>query len=132
MSERATSTFTIDAWDARPYDERDGTTLSRTRVTKTFHGDLQGTSTAELLMAVTAVEGSAAYVGFERIEGTLQGRAGSFVLHHSATGARGAQSASWTIVPDSGAGELARISGEARIDVAPDGTHTLILDYHLA
>jgi hypothetical protein len=132
MSERATSTFTIDTWDAMPYDERDGITLSRTRVTKTFHGDLEGRSTAELLMAVTAVEGSAAYVGFERIEGKVGGRSGSFVLHHNATGARGAQSASWTIMPDSGTGELAGIGGEARIEIAPDGGHSLILDYDLS
>jgi hypothetical protein len=128
MSTRATGTFTIVTWDATPYDEQDGISLSRTRVTKTFTGDIQGTSTAELLMA-QAPEGSAAYVGMERIVGTVNGRAGSFVLHHSATADRGAQSASWTVVPDSGTGELRGIRGQARIDNTSDGGHTFTFDY---
>lgn len=130
MSIRATSMFDIDSWDGTPYDERDGVALSRTRVTKTFHGDIEGKSTAELLMA-GAQEGSAAYVGFERIEGRLHGRSGSFILHHSATMSHDAQSASWTVVPDSGTGELRSLRGEAKIINEPDGGHTFTLDYDL-
>lgn len=130
MSTRATGTFAIDTWDAQPYNERDGISLSRTRVTKTFRGDFEGESTAELLMA-SAPNGSAAYVGFERITGRLHGRAGSFVLHHTAAMSAGTQSASWTILPESGTGELAGLRGEAKIVVEPDGGHTFILDYEL-
>src|SRR5215469_15153007 len=130
MTTRATGTFTIETWDATPYDEQDDISLSRTRVTKTFTGEIQGTSTAELLMA-QAPEGSAAYVGMERIVGAVNGRAGSFVLHHSATADRGAQSASWTVVPDSGTGKLRGIRGQARIDITSDGGHTFTLDYDL-
>ncbi|HEX6817796.1 MAG TPA: DUF3224 domain-containing protein [Ktedonobacterales bacterium] len=130
MKKSATCAFTIDSWKAEPYDERDGIALSRTRVTKTFTGDLAGSSTAELLMAMAPHE-SAAYVGFERIECTLNGRSGSFILHHSATGKRGKQTASWTIVPDTGTGDLEGIRGEAQILIAPDGSHTLVLDYEI-
>lgn len=130
MTSRATGTFTIDSWDQQPYDERDGVSLSRTRVTKTFRGDFEGTSTAELLMA-SAPHDSAAYVGFERITGRLHGRAGSFVLHHNATMSAGTRSASWTILPESGTGELAGLRGEAKIVVEPDGGHTFMLDYEL-
>ncbi len=126
----ATGTFVIDSWEATPYDEQDGVNLSRTRVTKTFHGDVEGHSTAELLMA-GAQDGSAAYVGFERIAGSIQGRTGSFVLHHSATMTRATQSATWTIVPDSGTGELRTLRGEAAIINEPDGGHTFTLDYEL-
>lgn len=130
MIQHATCAFIIDSWKAEPYDDRDGVALSRTRVTKTFTGDLAGTSAAELLMA-TAPHESAAYVGFERIEGSLHGRQGSFVLHHSASADGGKQTASWTIVPDSGTGELAGIQGAASILIAPDGGHTLELAYEL-
>src|SRR5579884_3223617 len=130
MSEHATSTFAIDDWKQETYDERDGITLGRARVAKTFSGDLAGTSTAELLLAQTSA-GPAAYVGLERVEGTLHGRAGSFVLHHSATAAGGTQTGSWTIVPGSGTGELAGIRGAAQILIARDGTHTLELAYEL-
>jgi hypothetical protein len=128
--QHATCAFIIDSWKSEPYDDRDGVALSRTRVTKTFTGDLSGTSAAELLMA-SAPHESSAYVGFERIEGSLHGRQGSFVLHHSASADGGKQTASWTIVPDSGTGELAGIQGAARILIAPDGGHTLELAYEI-
>jgi len=129
VSTRATGTFTIDSWDAQPYDERDGAKLFRTRVTKTFQGEFEGRSTAELRMA--RAEHDSAYVGFERIEGRLHGRAGTFVLHHTASSSRGARSASWRIVPDSGTGELLGVRGEAVIGDGPDGGHTFTLDYDL-
>ncbi|MGZ3636684.1 MAG: DUF3224 domain-containing protein, partial [Ktedonobacterales bacterium] len=65
------------------------------------------------------------------IEGHLHGRSGSFVLHHSATMTRDASSTSWTVVPDSGTGELRSLRGEARIVNEPDGGHTFTLDYEL-
>ena len=83
MTLHATSAFTITGWEPETIDDRDGVSLTRTKVTKTFTGDLEGTSVAELLMA-GAPNDSAAYVGFERIEGKLNGRAGSFILHHNA------------------------------------------------
>jgi hypothetical protein len=57
----------LDSWDSEPYDEREGASLARTRITKTFTGDLEGTSTAETLMARGQVEDSAAYVGHARL-----------------------------------------------------------------
>ncbi|MBA2475563.1 MAG: DUF3224 domain-containing protein [Actinobacteria bacterium] len=126
----AAGRFDIDSWDDEPYDERDGVKLTRTRVTKTFHGDVEGESTAELLMAF-AQDGSAAYVGFERIVGSVHGRSGSFVLHHSATTSSAGSSASWSVVPDSGTGDLRTLSGEATIANEPAGGHTFELDYEL-
>src|SRR4051794_38883845 len=130
MPLHATSAFTITGWEPTPIDDRDSVSLTLTRVTKTFTGDLEGTSVAELLMA-GAPNDSAAYVGFERIEGKLNGRTGSFILHHNAVSARGEQSATWTIMADSGTGELQGISGAAQIVIEPDGGHILLLDYDL-
>lgn len=131
MSPQATGTFEIEVWDEQPYDEHEDTKLTRTHVTKSFHSDIQGTSTAELLMAYGAVEGSAAYTGFERIVGSVNGRSGGFVLHHTATASRAARSAMWSVVPDSGTGELRGLSGEARIGAGSDEGHTFTLDYEL-
>ncbi|HEX2728555.1 MAG TPA: DUF3224 domain-containing protein [Rubrobacteraceae bacterium] len=131
MSTHAAGTFEIETWDEKPYDEQDGTKLTRTHLTKTFHGDIEGTSTAEMLMAYGAVDGSAAYTGFERVTASVHGRSGSFVLHHSATTARGALSSSLSVVPDSGTGDLRGLRGEARISNEPDGGHSFSLDYIL-
>ncbi|MEV4182353.1 DUF3224 domain-containing protein [Streptosporangium canum] len=127
---RATGTFSIDSWDAQPYDEAEGAALSRVHVTKTFDGDLLGTSTTDIITAVAPVESSAAYAGFERFIGTAHGRKGTFVLHHTATSHAGESSLSWTILPDSGTGELAGIRGGGQI-VNDDGAHSFHLDYEL-
>ncbi|MEO7803747.1 MAG: DUF3224 domain-containing protein [Actinomycetota bacterium] len=126
----ATSDFVIDSWDEEPYDEQDGSKLTRTRITKTFSGEVEGTSTAEALMAY-AQDGSVAYVGFERIVGAVGGLKGSFVLHHSATMSKAGQSTSWSVVPDSGSGELVGLVGRAEIAKSPDGQHIFTLDYEV-
>lgn len=79
MSTRVTGTFEIVTWEEKTYDAQAGTKLTRTHLTKTFHGDVEGTSAAEMLMAYGAVEGSAAYTGFERVTASIHGRSGSFV-----------------------------------------------------
>ncbi|MFI7491058.1 DUF3224 domain-containing protein [Micromonospora echinaurantiaca] len=132
MSERAAGGFTLDSWNEEPYDEAGGGTLAEAWISKSFTGDLVGTSVTRILMCRTPVESSAAYVGFERFTGTLAGRRGSFVLHHTAgsdteTGSR----LSWTVVPDSATDELRGLRGGGQIVVGPDGGHTYQLDYLL-
>jgi hypothetical protein len=127
----ATATFDIDAWDETPWDDGVGAKLSRARVKKTFHGDIEGTSVAELLLAYAQDTGSRAYVGFERIVGTVNGRTGSFVMHHTATASGLGHAVSWSIVPDTGTGGLERILGEAQIVTMRGGGHSMTLDYEL-
>jgi hypothetical protein len=83
-------------------------------------------------MMAYAHEGSAAYVGVERVTGRVNGRSGSFLYLHSATASGDGQPASWSVVPDSGTGELQGLRGQARIDILPDGGHVFTLDYELA
>ena len=129
MSTHAAGTFEIESWDEQPYEEQDGTRLTRTRLTKIFSGDVEGESAAELLMAYGSEEGSAAYVGLERVTGSVHGRPGSFVLRHSATMERGEGKSSLDVVPGSGTGELRGLRGEASISVEPGGGHSFTLDY---
>ena len=128
----ASGTFDIDSWDEQPWDEGRGARLTRTRVTKTFHGEIEATSVAELLMAYAEETASRAYVGFERITGRVGDRIGSFVLHHTATASLAGQAVSWSIVPDTGTGGLEGITGEAQIVIDPKtGGHSITLDYDL-
>ena len=99
-------------------------------ISKTLHGDLEGTSQGDMLAANTTVEGSAAYVAIERITGTLAGRTGSFVLQHSGTMTRGAPHLLVTVVPDSGTGDLAGLTGTFGIIIA-DGKHSYDFEYSL-
>lgn len=130
MAIHAIAPFDITAWEPEEYDDQDDVKLTRTHVEKAFRGDLEGRSTAELLMA-GAPGGSAAYVGVERITGRLNGRSGSFVLIHDASMSSEGQSLSLTIMRGSGTGELRGIHGTGDITIAPDGSHTFTLDYDL-
>lgn len=96
-----------------------------------YQGDLQGESRTEYLMVYRA-DGSASYTGLERIEGTLNGRSGSFVIQGSGVYDPGAKTASTDsiIVEGSGTGELASIRGKARC-VSTHENIPLIIDYEL-
>ena len=132
MSGSADGTFTIDSWDEETDEAGAGATLARARVTKTFTGDLAGTSTTDLLLCRTQVDTSAAYVGFERFTGVLAGRSGTFVLHHSATSDASGATLTWSVVPDSGTGDLRHPRGQGQITVDAGGGHAYTLDYDLA
>jgi hypothetical protein len=105
--------------------------LGRMSLDKRFHGALEAISTGEMLSFSSTVAGSAGYVAMETVQGTLDGRAGSFVLQHSSTMTRGEPTQSITVVPDSGTGALAGLAGRMLIDIAPGGAHAYRFDYAL-
>ena len=102
--------------------------LGRTSFDKRLHGDLEGTSKGEMLSALTSVQGSAAYVAIERVNGALDGRRGSFVLQHTGTMARGALQLTVAVVPDSGTGQLVGLTGKMAIQI-DGGKHSYDLEY---
>lgn len=110
--------------------EHEEPTLGRMTIDKQFMGDLDAVSKGQMLAAMTPTEGSAGYVAMERVQGTLHGRAGSFVLQHSGTMDRGGGALTITVVPDSGDGELAGLRGTMNIIVA-DGEHRYEFEYTL-
>jgi Protein of unknown function (DUF3224) len=105
--------------------------LGRLSLDKRFHGALEATSTGEMLSFRGAVAGSAGYVAMEAVRGTLDGRAGSFVLQHSSTMTRGEPRQSITVVPDSGTDALVGLSGRMVVEIAPGGAHGYRFDYTL-
>ena len=123
-------TFEVKLVPLPAYDTAEGSTLGRMSIDKRFHGPLEATSVGEMLAAMTAVPGSAGYVALERVTGTLGGRAGSFVLQHSGTMTRGVPGLVVTVVPDSGTGDLAGLTGTLGIEVA-GGQHHYTFEYDL-
>ena len=114
-----------------PFLEQDGVTLNRNVVRKEFAGDMTGTSEAQMLAAFTATPGSAGYVAIEHFTGSVAGKSGSFVLQHSGVMDKGDAQLTVTIVPDSGSGELAGISGTMTLD-NDEGRHSYVLEYEIA
>ncbi len=121
--------FRTAAFDDKPPHERAGVRLARAHITKTFHGDLAGTSETDIITVYS--EHPAAYAGIERFDGMLHGRKGGFVLQHNAGGANGVPWMTWKIVETTGTGELAGIHGEGQIIIGPEGGHSYTLDYQL-
>ena len=137
MSQHAEGSFEVRM---TPLTEEDGepeavaegaAALGRMALAKQFHGDLEASGRGQMLTAMSGVAGSAGYVAIERVTGRLHGRSGSFVLQHSGTMDRGAPSLAIGVVPDSGTGELAGLSGSLKINIV-EGQHRYAFDYTLA
>jgi Protein of unknown function (DUF3224) len=127
----ASGPFEVRLTSEREGDPEKGVTLGRVSIDKQFSGDLEATSRGEMLTAMSEVEGSAGYVAIELVSGRLHGRSGTFVLQHSGTMARGAQSLSVTVVPDSGTDQLVGITGKMAINIDEDGKHSYDFEYTL-
>ena len=124
----ARGTFDVTMEAEPPFLEQDGVKLDRNVLSKEYSGDLAGTSEGQMVAAYTATPGSAGYVAIEHFTGSVGGKSGSFVLQHSGLMDRGDAALTVTIVPDSGTGELAGISGA--LEIGNDaGTHSYVLKY---
>ncbi|HRN61528.1 MAG TPA: DUF3224 domain-containing protein [Luteimonas sp.] len=115
VSNVAKGEFTVAIEPLALENVEDGDTRGRMTIDKRITGDLVATTRGQMLTGMTGEPGSAVYVAIERVSGTLDGRAGSFLLHHRGIMDRGAQDLSVSVVPDSGTGGLTGIAGEFRI-----------------
>lgn len=128
MSERARGSFDVKL---TPVEQSADMPVGRMTIEKEFHGDLEGTSSGQMLMAASSsVQGSAGYVAIEKVTGTLSGRTGSFFLQHTGLMTRGAGELTITVIPDSGTDELVGLSGRMNI-IITDGKHSYEFDYTL-
>ena len=104
--------------------------VGRMLLDKQYHGELEGTAKGEMLTAMTEVKQSAVYVAIETVTAKLDGREGTFALHHTGIMDRGAQHLTVTVVPDSGTGGLVGLTGKLVITIA-EGKHFYDLEYSL-
>ena len=104
----------------------------RMTMNKHYHGALEATAVGEMLSGGDPKAGTAGYVAIETVTGTLDGRAGTFQLMQWGTMADGKREWRVGVVPGSGTGALAGISGTMTIEIAPGGKHTYRLEYELA
>jgi hypothetical protein len=126
----AAGTFAVTMTPEPPYDVNEGASIGRVSIKKQFSGDLEASSTVEMIGARSEVKGSAGYVAIERVNGVLRGRTGTFVLQHSGTMTRGKGELSVSVVPDSGTGELKGLSGRMTIEIV-EGKHLYGFEYAL-
>jgi hypothetical protein len=132
MPIKTTSEFAVTSWEATTYDEDvPGPKMTRTVVKKTFTGALAGSSVAELLTCESE-GGGAGYLAMERVDGTLDGRVGTFVIQHGGLyeASTGKSTPYGAIVPGSATGDLAGLRGSAEFRHDNQGA-ILILHYDI-
>jgi len=131
MKQTANARFAITSWDEKPYSEgQDQPKLTRAAVAKTLTGDIEGESRTEYLMVYRA-DGSATFVGVERVTGRVAGKPGSFVLQRLGAFEGGQAKESYSVIPGSGTGDLRGIRGEGSSSVGHGMEHPFTLNYEL-
>jgi hypothetical protein len=111
MKTTVSCTFQITGWDEKPSQELEDTPkLSHAKVTQSYAGAIEGTSSVEYLMSYN-VDGTASFVGFERICGVVAGKSGTFVVRHSGSFSEGKARSIWSVVKGAGTGYLFNLSG---------------------
>jgi hypothetical protein len=104
--------------------------IERLSIDKKYHGDVQGTSAGQM-QAIRDDRDTGAYVALEKVVASLKGRSGTFMLMHYGYMRQGAVGR-WLveIVPNSGTGELAGLSGTMKI-IQKEEKHYYEIEYAL-
>jgi hypothetical protein len=126
---RAKGKIAVKTYEPTVFDEAPGgPTLSEIRVTETFSGDIEGEGVVRFVQAARA-DGSASFVGIERVRGSVHGKSGTFLLQDHGTLAGKQVKGEWFVVPGSGTGELAGLRGEGGFEAELGQHATIWLDY---
>ena len=107
----AVATITVRSSNAQIFDQTVTPALMEIHISETFRGDLEGESTVRAL-EVQRDDKSARMVSLQRFRGKLGGREGTFVLQGSESVEHGNITATWSVVPGSGTGDLSGLRGE--------------------
>jgi hypothetical protein len=131
MKQRANARFAIKSWDEKPYSEgKDLPKLTRASVIKAFTGDIEGEGRVEYLMMYRS-DGSATFVGLERIIGRIGDRTGSFVLQRTGVFESGQARESYAVIPGSASGDLRGLQGDGSSSVGHGAEHPFVLNYEV-
>jgi hypothetical protein len=131
MKNVANARFAIRSWDEKPYSEEGNSPkLTRASVNKVYTGDLEADATVEYLMMYRG-DGTAAFVGLERVTGRLAGKSGGFVLQRTGAFESGQAKETYAVIAGSGTGELQGLTGGGMSAVGHGMEHPFTLDYEL-
>jgi len=129
MKKTANARFAITTWDEQPYSEGpDLPKLTRATVKKTFTGDIEGEGQVDYLMMYRS-DGTATFLGLERVTGKVGGKTGTFVLQRTGVFEDGQAKESYAVVPGSATGELRGLVGEGMSSVGHGMEHPFTLNY---
>ncbi|MET8689372.1 DUF3224 domain-containing protein [Streptomyces sp. NPDC004732] len=110
---QTTGTFTFARWDEKPVaGAHGGTRIAHAAVTNDYTGVIEAAGTSCEYTISYESETVGFFVGYEFIDGTVDGRKGSFVIEQRGSfGADGTIECSFTVLPGSATGELTGLTG---------------------
>ena len=125
----ATGRIEVKTYEPQTYEEVDGgPDLVEIHVTETFGGDIEGEGVVRFLQAVRE-DGSASFVGVERVTGSVGGRKGTFLLQDEGTLEGSIVKGDWFVIPGSGTGDLSGLRGEGGFEAELGQHASITLDY---
>ncbi|HEX5495608.1 MAG TPA: DUF3224 domain-containing protein [Mycobacteriales bacterium] len=128
---RATGEFSITSWDEETYQQIEGGgKLTRASVTGTFTGGVTGTGDFQWLMCYRP-DGSARFVGLQRIQGSIDDCDGSVVFESIGDFDGTRAVGDWSVLADAGTGALAGLRGQGGFDAPIGSTAAYHLDYRV-
>jgi len=127
---KATGSFEVASWDEETYEEVGDGKLTRASVTQTFTGDVDGEGAVQWLMSYRK-DGTAHFVGLQRIRGTIGGRTGTVVLETIGDFDGKVASGTWSVVPGGGSADLEQLRGTGSFEAPMGPKASFELDYEL-
>jgi Protein of unknown function (DUF3224) len=127
MPEHAKGPFDVKI---TPQERAAAASVARMLLYKEFHGDLEAVAHGEMMAADEPLTGAGVYVAIDRVTGTLHGRSGSFLMAHRGIRNADGQSLDIVIVPGSGTGQLAGITGTVGIEIV-EKKHFYTVEYEV-
>ena len=111
MDTQIALTAEMRSWNEAAVEQPEGSRkMVRVSAAFGYTGDADAEGAVEYLM-VYREDGTADFVGLERISGTVAGHAGSFVVRHVGVYDGAAASSTFVVVPGTGTGALATLRG---------------------
>jgi hypothetical protein len=128
---KARGSFEVTSWNEDTYEELDGgVRLTRASVEQRFTGDIAGEGAVQWLMSYRS-DGTAHFVGLQRITGSVGKRTGSFLVETSGEFDGTEATGAWSVVTGSGTAGLEGLRGTGNFR-APHGSNaTFELEYEL-
>jgi hypothetical protein len=119
--------FEVTGWDEHAYYQHGSEKLTRVSAAQRFSGAIDGDGTVEWLMCYRP-DGTAHFVGLQRIDGTIDGRSGVVVV--SSIGEFDGERAvgDWKVVEGAATGELRGAAGTGRFEAPMGETPTFELE----
>lgn len=128
------NTFTATSWDERLVAGADEQPrVAHAHTTNRYAGIINGESVCDYLLYYNGPGYTGRSTGLERIEGTVDGRTGSFVIHHDGRFDDHGIEGTWHVLVGSGTGELGGVSGSGTLRATFDSDAVpYTFDYHSA